>query len=262
MGGGPDSAVCYNCGHPLSGPFCAACGQKAKTLNPNLHELLHDFSHEMLHVDGRIFQTVKRLLLSPGFLTVELFKGRRTRWIPPLRLYLVFSLIFFAASASESKNARITFDDAPAKTEDLARLGFDSEQEMQETMLRAQHTWAPRVMFVLVPFCAWLVLLVCRRSGRNYPQHLFFALHVHAALFAAGALLTAARLTHNTIIARVFGVLTIAYAVVYVVAAFKNVYGGSLRRAVLRAAIVSGIYWFAVVGATLAIILPAILGHR
>ena len=117
-------------------------------------------------------------------------------------------------------------------------------------------------MFVLVPFCAWLVLLVCRRSGRNYPQHLFFALHLHAALFAAGALLAAARLTHNTIIARAFGVLTIAYAVVYVVAAFKNVYGGSLRRAVLRAAIVSGIYWFAVVGATLAIILPAILGHR
>ncbi len=46
------------------------------------------------------------------------------------------------------------------------------------------------------------------------------------------------RLTHNAIIARVFGVLTIAYAVVYVVASFKNVYGGSLRRAVLSAAIV------------------------
>ena len=36
MGSGPDSALCYNCSAPLSGPFCAACGQKAKALNPTL----------------------------------------------------------------------------------------------------------------------------------------------------------------------------------------------------------------------------------
>jgi hypothetical protein len=29
--------------------------------------------------------------------------------------------------------------------------------------------------------------LVSRRSGRNYPQHLYFALHVHAGWFFAGA---------------------------------------------------------------------------
>ena len=263
MGSGPDSALCYNCSAPLSGPFCAACGQKAKALNPTLGDLIHDFAHEMLHVDGRIFQTAKRLLISPGFLTLEIFNGRRTRWISPLRLYLVFSLIYFAASAADTRHVRITFNGgAQATADDLARLGFDSEQELQETMQRALHTWAPRVMFVLVPFYAWLVLLVCRRSGRNYPQHLFFAFHVHAAMFAAGALLAAARLTHNVIVARGFGVLTIVYAVVYVVASFKNVYGGSLRRAVMRAAIVAGVYWFAVIGATLAIMLPAVLGGR
>ena len=37
---------------------------------------------------------------------------------------------------------------------------------------------------------------------------------------------------------------------------------GSLRRAVTRAAIVAGVYWFAVIGATLAIMLPAVLGGR
>jgi uncharacterized protein DUF3667 len=264
MGSGPGSAVCHNCGESLSGRFCAACGQKAGPLNPTFRDLVHDFTHELLHVDGRIFQSVKKLLLSPGFLTLELFKGRRARWISPLRLYLVFSLLYFAASASSTENMRVTVGGGSSaeNADDLARLGFKSEQELQETAQRALHTWVPRVMFVLVPFSAWLVLVVYRRSGRNYPQHLFFALHVHAALFAAGAVLAAARLTGNVVAARLVGLLAILYAVVYVVTAFKNVYGGSLRRAVMRAAIVAGIYWVAIVGATLAILLPAVLGRQ
>jgi hypothetical protein len=262
MGSGLDAAVCHNCGESLSGPYCAACGQKAKPLNPTLHDLFHDIVHEMLHVDGRIFQSVKKLLFSPGFLTLEVFNGRRARWVPPLRLYLVFSLIYFAAAAtSGSRNTHVTFSGKDTADE-LARLGFSSEEEMRETVSHAQHTWAPRVMFVLVPFAAWLVLLVCRRSERNYPQHLFFTLHVHAALFAAGALLAAARLTNNTTVSVLFAAIVIVYAVVYVVMAFKNVYGGSWGKAVMRAAIVAGIYWVAVVAATLAIILPALFRHK
>jgi hypothetical protein len=257
VGGALDSAVCYNCGAPLSGPFCATCGQKAQALNPSLHDLLHDFTHEILHVDGRIFQSVKKLLFSPGFLTLEVVNGRRARWISPLRLYLVFSLVYFAVSASDTTNLRVTGD-----SEDLAQIGFSSEQELRETARDALNTWAPRVMFVLVPFSALLVQLVCRRSGRNYPQHLFFALHLHAAVFAAGAVLAAARMTHNLVVARTCGVLVFAYAAFYVVTAFRRVYGGSMRRALMRAAIFAGIYWIATIGTTLAIVLPAIFWRR
>ena len=256
MGSGPDSAFCYNCGAPLSGRFCAACGQKAKPLNPTLRDMLHDVTHEMLHVDGRIFQSIRRLLFSPGFLTLEVFNGRHARWISPLRLYLIFSLFYFAATATDTSSMRVTGDN-----EDLAQIGFSSEQELRDTARHALNTWAPRVMFVLVPFSAVLVQLVCRRSGRNYPQHLFFALHLHAALFAVGTVLGGARLTHNEVVARVFGVLVFIYAAIYVVIAFKKVYGGSLPRAVMRAAIFAGIYWIATIGTTLAIVLPAIFGR-
>ena len=37
-------------------------------------------------------------------------------------------------------------------------------------------------MFVLVPLFAALVMLRRRSSGHTYPQHLYFALHVHAAV--------------------------------------------------------------------------------
>ena len=64
-----------------------------------MHDLAHDVVHEFLHVDSKIFRTVKLLLLKPGFLTREYFEGRRVRYVSPLRLYLVFSVINFAAAA-------------------------------------------------------------------------------------------------------------------------------------------------------------------
>ncbi|MGH8639496.1 MAG: DUF3667 domain-containing protein, partial [Burkholderiales bacterium] len=184
----PDSTVCYNCGSTLRGSFCSACGQKAQPLNPTFHDLFHDFTHEMLHVDGRIFRSVRHLLLSPGFLTVEQFQGRRARWISPLRLYLVFSLTYFAVS-SVGGGVRIGVTGTDQETaEELQKLGFQSEEELQAAVTEAQAKWTPRVMFVLVPLFAWFVHIACRRTGRYYPQHLFFALHVHAAWFAVGAL--------------------------------------------------------------------------
>lgn len=264
MSHAPDSAVCHNCGASLAGPFCAACGQKAQPLDPSLHDLLHDFTHEMLHVDGRIFRSVQKLLLAPGFLTVEHVEGRRARWIPPLRLYLIFSLIYFAVAFFGGENVRVKVTSTDQETSaELRRLGFQNEEELQETMRHAQATWAPRVMFVLVPLCAWLVHVVCRRSGRNYPQQLYFALHVHAALFAAGAVAAAAaELTGNGFVEKAFEVLVVVYGLVYIVLAFRAVYGGPLRRAILRAAVVGGIYFVAVVAATLAIVLPAVFLRR
>ena len=63
-----------------------------------MHDLLHEGVHEFAHLDGKIFQTLDLLLFKPGELTAEFFRGRRARYIPPLRLYLVCSLLFFALS--------------------------------------------------------------------------------------------------------------------------------------------------------------------
>ena len=42
--------------------------------------------------------TSPRLLVRPGELTVAFFGGRRARYLPPFRLYLVVSLLFFASA--------------------------------------------------------------------------------------------------------------------------------------------------------------------
>jgi hypothetical protein len=256
-----DLAQCPNCGRDLDGAFCAECGQKVTSINPTLHDFLHDLVHEFLHVDGKIFRSVRLLLTRPGFLTQEHFQGRRARYISPIRLYLIFSVAFFALDhvAPRSRNpVQITM--TSESQEDLAKLkelGFENEEELEQAASAVLVTYMPRLMFVLVPVFALLVKLVTRRSGRNYPQHVYFALHLHAAGFA---FLTLAALTRFAGPAGVFSrsarlALSIAL-LIYVVMAFRRAYGGTATRAVARVAVVGVLYLVVTLFALLAVVLP------
>src|SRR5690242_8397814 len=94
-----DQSECLNCGTELHGDFCAACGQKATHANPTFHDLLHEFTHELLHIDGRLWTSLRLLFTRPGFLTREYVAGRRAPYVPPLRLYLICSVAYFALAA-------------------------------------------------------------------------------------------------------------------------------------------------------------------
>jgi hypothetical protein len=86
-----DQSNCLNCRAPLAGAFCATCGQKASAPNPTFHDFLHELFHELLHLDGRLFQSIRWLFTRPGFLTREHIEGRRASYAAPMRLYLTFT---------------------------------------------------------------------------------------------------------------------------------------------------------------------------
>lgn len=267
------SEFCHNCGIRLSGPYCAACGQKDVPLSITLHDFFHELTHETLHVDGRIFQTIRRLMLSPGVLTRDYIHGRRARWISPIRLYLVFSVAYFALSAftgfrvgvsereprsgfSDMRNAGTTAEN-DAEAESIARkLGFANAAAMRSAVNRAILAWVPRVMFVLMPFFAWLVARAYRRVDRNYLHHLIFAVHVHAAWFAAGAIAKAIEIAFPAA-AHVLEPLVIVFGIVYVVFAFRRVYG-QVRFAFARIAAVLVAYFVTFLIALAAIVVPVV----
>jgi hypothetical protein len=87
---------CGNCGVALTGPYCAQCGQHAHESARDMHALFHDAWHSATHIDGRFWQTLYTLLLRPGVLTREYFLEHRARFIPPVRVYLVLSVLFFS----------------------------------------------------------------------------------------------------------------------------------------------------------------------
>ena len=258
------STACHNCGAPLQGRFCANCGQEDQPLDPSVGEVVREAAREISALDGRILRSVRHLFLSPGFLTREHFEGRRVHWVSPVRLYLIFSVCYFAiiAFTGESPlevNLRFTGDTGEENTQALQQLGFASEEEVDRATNQALTTWIPRAMFVLVPVFGWLVFLVRRKSGRKYPHHLIFACHVFAAFFGIQSIAVAAgHLSANATVKSVLGLGSLLYAFVYMILALRAVYGGSTARAAAHTIVVLAFYWLATILVAAAIIAPVL----
>jgi hypothetical protein len=250
---------CPNCGATLAGPFCAQCGQKATQLNPSLRDILRDVVDEVLNVDSKILQSVRLLLTRPGFLSREQLMGRRIRHVSPIRLYLLCSVVYFGVAAfAPSATVRITVPpDQVDSPEEAARLE-QRRAELQGAVNATISQWVPRALFVLVPLFAAFVALADRKSGRNYPQHLYFALHVHAAWFFAAALASAARIRTVPVVTTVVPVAASLYGILYLVLAFRATYNLTTAGAVLRAAAVGGGYAILMIAALVGIILLTI----
>jgi len=176
--------ACRNCGADLHGRYCHACGQKAVSAAITVQDLLHEGVHEFAHVDGKIVQSLRLLLFKPGELTAEFFRGRRARYIPPIRLYLVCSVLFFALSAwtaSPFITIKLTKNDIEnsaqreaVQKETVARLEHLRDEMMHNT---------PRAMFVLMPVFGLLTWVGYRRAQPFYVPHLYYAVHFHAFVF-------------------------------------------------------------------------------
>src|SRR4249920_3115859 len=126
----PPPPECANCGAPLSGRYCAACGQRHE---PHIHSVAH-FAAEgfesISHADSRLWRTLWYLLARPGFLTREFFAGRRMSYLPPFRLYLVISLLFFLVVGLPEGNAiRLDGDTGADRAAKMRAVASEQEQE-------------------------------------------------------------------------------------------------------------------------------------
>jgi hypothetical protein len=265
---------CPNCGAALSGAYCASCGQKNAPVNPSMHDVLHEVTHEFLHLDGKLLRSMKLLALLPGTLTRELFAGRRASFVTPLRLYLVCSLMYFGTAAfAPGLDFRVTVGAAKSggssfswrnerrssDPEELRRYGFANQQELEAAVGEAVVLWVPRVMFILVPLFAAMLALVTRGSGHNYPQHVYFALHVHAAWFLALTVAALGRLLPWGGVQAAIGFATLVFIGVYFGRALRRAYGVSRAGGLWRTAAVGLVYGLAVAVALVGVVLPVVL---
>src|SRR5450830_879436 len=102
---------CANCETPLSGHYCSHCGQEAVLHHASTREFLHEFVGHYVALEGKLWGSLVRLLFRPGLLTNEYIRGRRVRFVQPLRLYLSFSLLFFALLKIGGHDAEMSDDD-------------------------------------------------------------------------------------------------------------------------------------------------------
>jgi hypothetical protein len=252
------ASLCLNCGTPVSGNFCPACGQETTLHVPSAGEFLHEFIGHYVALEGKLWQSMTLLLFKPGRLTLEYLQGKRVRYVLPLRLYLTFSIIFFAlfkfagseinigdkkpsaevraeaqkareqlrtavADATHQGGGPQTRADAAPKagaTDDA--LDVLTSEEKQHKIKAAFYGYAPYAIFALMPVFAFFLKLLYLGRGRRYGEHLLFALHTNAFAFLMLSLLVVT----PSFIPYLHGALVLWLAF-YLPTAMRRVYGGS-----------------------------------
>jgi hypothetical protein len=90
-----DARPCPNCNELLWGQYCASCGQRARVRMITFWELLKDAGDLLASLDSRIWRTLGLLMFRPGRLTLDYLQGKRARFVPPVRLFIASSIVFF-----------------------------------------------------------------------------------------------------------------------------------------------------------------------
>lgn len=77
------------------GRFCQVCGQENVEPRETVGALVAHFFADITHFDGKFFKSTALLFRKPGFLSKEYAKGRRARYLNPIRFYVFTSAVFF-----------------------------------------------------------------------------------------------------------------------------------------------------------------------
>ncbi len=213
----PLPEFCLDCGARLKGPFCSQCGQKVTSQDPTVKQLFTDALADVFSWDSRVWRTIRQLLTKPGALTLDYWAGRRTRYVPPLRLYLFVSFLGFLilmpltrmreAQEGTSRVGMIRINGAAP-----AEMDFEARTEMADEIMRgAADTPAviqylaknlvrpiileprladqllnqrlPYMLFLMVPVYAFYMRLLFRKKQKLFVSHFVQSLHLHTMAF-------------------------------------------------------------------------------
>ena len=196
------SNLCKNCNSELLGIYCSECGQKNTELL-SVKVIVKELTDNVFSFDSRFFITLKYLMIKPGFLTKEYWAGRRTTYLPPLRMYLVLSVFYFFLHSFMSEGIIEKIIGKENQTSNSGGFSFnidDSSPQFfhfivdnlnkgiivtDERQLGKDFVvdYMPGAMFILMPFMGLLLLLVYKKKKLFYSYHLITVLHFHCFVF-------------------------------------------------------------------------------
>ena len=102
-------AACLNCGTPLTGAYCHACGQQGH-VHRTIGAFMHDLLHGALHFEGKLWRTLPMLTFRPGQLTRRYIDGERARFVSPMALFLFTVFLMFAVFQVAGISTPTSFD--------------------------------------------------------------------------------------------------------------------------------------------------------
>ena len=128
---------CENCGAELIGPHCAQCGQAAIDYRRSFRHVIVDVLDSFLNWDSKFFATIALLIVKPWKLTNDFLAGKRVRYLHPLRLYLLASILFFFAVNYGAKWIRFEPGKIPEKNRaEVATAIAEKRDEIEKELER------------------------------------------------------------------------------------------------------------------------------
>jgi hypothetical protein len=289
---GRTSFKCRNCGVRLlrASKYCHACGQATRERLPSLRGLYAEYAHNYVGMEGALWRTLLRLFLLPGSLTVEYLRGRRRRYLLPLRLFLTISVLFFVVIGFQTRNTGesatlvkalqeksgpvtvLDFGAAYARIEtngdficDLPewvckRLKSRYAVEPARLAVELEHVqrrffaYASWGMFAAMPVFALLLMLAYRNRKMFYAEHLIMALHLHSFWFVALLAFYPAKYAPEWV-----GIGLTAWIAAYGILAMRRVYGGGWFATLARVALITPPYLVSLAAVAVAVALVAAL---
>ena len=166
------TTVCPNCDGPLhqADHYCARCGQ-AVLGDGSFRSFVEQFLGDYFTFDSKIIRSAVPLLIEPGKLTQEYLQGRRARYIPPLRMFIFLSVIFFLVIGWSGAGT-----DGQTPVEELGdQLWWD----------RFFSSTLPKLFFLFLPLFALLLHVLFRERTYTFEKPFIFSAHFHAFVFLA-----------------------------------------------------------------------------
>ena len=139
-----EHGACENCRTPLQGHYCHGCGQSAHNPLKNFGHAVEEVFESFWHLDGRIFRTLRDLLV-PGRIAVNFLKGQRVGYVQPLRLFVILTLFTFFVGKltlhSDDFGTGNNADQAYAKAQTVAEV--EATRAAQVAQLEQQQKATP-----------------------------------------------------------------------------------------------------------------------
>jgi hypothetical protein len=214
---------CGSCGIELTGPFCHQCGE-ARPHDGDLavRHLLHDAVHDLTHLDGKIWRTIRALLLQPSRLTKEYWEGRRGLWVRPFRLYLsiyILHLLLLPNVAGPLALRFAAYRDANGKPH--ISVGTVAEKFAVDDALvnEVQHVYKWAQYASLTVFAA-VSFLLYRRRQEYFGAHMILAMHFYSFENVVSGVMS--------FVPKAVGPISVLIALAYIFVMLRRIFGQKL----------------------------------
>lgn len=267
-----NSLTCPNCDTPLNGRYCSNCGQHQGRYDQVFSQLVSEVMGDLFRLDGRGSKTLLSLLFRPGQLIVEFLAGARARYVSPVRVYLVASVLLFLlfSIGPDDRSEQMVDADHAALNDAIAEKiildGADGPltQYAQEQILKMVTLGRSNpqllfdqyidllaiIMFFLIPIFAIFVKLFYLKSPYFYTEHLIVCVYLQSFIYMTQSLLLVTGFFGGALDWIAFTIRL--WIPIYIFISLRVVYQQSYLLTVFKFVILATVYFSLCIGALLA----------